>query len=374
MIGIGGSTTGWTPIAVVIVALAAALLLAVGPASANPDIREASAGAGDPGRARPARPEPCGRDRGVQLRQRRARPDRGRARHEREAVVAARKSLRVSQPHREAAPRALRQGRGRLDARGPPRLAQPRRHHREARGDPARVEPGRPDPHRGQALQGRGRDPSQVAQGLARGAGADRRRARRPEGLDRRPARGATGAVRVGQGRDRPDPGGRAPAPGRARGAARGRARAELAAQAAAAAPQASVAAPTYDPGIIPAAPPPDGTRASQVVWIALQYLGVPYVWGGMSPSGFDCSGLGVRLRADRHLAAAPRGLAVELRRAGLVRRPPARRPRLLQRPRAHGHVHRRRPVHPLAAHGRRGQDLEHVRASGDFVGARRIL
>jgi cell wall-associated NlpC family hydrolase len=74
---------------------------------------------------------------------------------------------------------------------------------------------------------------------------------------------------------------------------ARARARAaELAAQAAAAAPQTTVSTTTYDPGIIPAAPPPDGTRASQVVSIALQYLGVPYVWGGMSPSGFDCSGL----------------------------------------------------------------------------------
>jgi cell wall-associated NlpC family hydrolase len=39
----------------------------------------------------------------------------------------------------------------------------------------------------------------------------------------------------------------------------------------------------SYDP------PPPTSGSA---VDIAMQYLGVPYVWGGESPSGFDCSGL----------------------------------------------------------------------------------
>jgi cell wall-associated NlpC family hydrolase len=84
----------------------------------------------------------------------------------------------------------------------------------------------------------------------------------------------------------------------------------------------AESAAPTVAeaPAALPSAPP---SRYGGVVGIAMQYLGTPYVYGGASPSGFDCSGfimyvfsqIGVSLP---HNAAAQYGYGTPVDRSQL--------------------------------------------------------
>jgi peptidoglycan DL-endopeptidase CwlO len=101
---------------------------------------------------------------------------------------------------------------------------------------------------------------------------------------------------------------------------------ARLAAQARAAAKQSQpppAPAPAPSGGSSSGGSPPPSSHSS-VVSIALQYLGVPYVWGGASPSGFDCSGLTMYAYAKvgvylPHNAAMQYGMGTPVSRSQLA-------------------------------------------------------
>jgi peptidoglycan DL-endopeptidase CwlO len=68
---------------------------------------------------------------------------------------------------------------------------------------------------------------------------------------------------------------------------------------------------PPAPPAPVPPEPAPQAPSDGQrIVDVALKYQSSPYVWGGKTPSGFDCSGyvayvikeaLGIAVSGDSH-------------------------------------------------------------------------
>ena len=124
----------------------------------------------------------------------------------------------------------------------------------------------------------------------------------------------------------------------------------QAAARAAVAQAQQASSAPTLVPPPISVPIGNPGAGHPEAAQIALRYLGVPYVYGGSSPGGFDCSGLVMYVYAQLGIPL-PHYTVAQWNATVPVSSPAARRPRLLQRPRPRRDLHRRRPVRRRAAH-----------------------
>ena len=277
-------------------------------------------------------------------------------------LTAARKSLgHRAAAHPGAPPRPLRQRRGRLDARGDPRLVEPRRHHRAARRDRARLEPGHADPADGQAY----RKEVETRRENLQEARADQARIVEEQAAKRQAIESQISEQNrlLASVKDEI-------AEMRAEEQRRQAALADQARARAAGGPARCGGEPrsrpttprlwfqTYDPN----ASGPRATATSSR--IALQYLGVPVRLGRVQPVDrlrlLRASSSTYSRRSAFRFRTTPRRSTTWERPC--LRADRRRRPRLLQWPRARRHRDRRRPVRARAAHRRRRQDLQPLR------------